>query len=137
MLEQVLGHLRNWFVREVYQGEFVVRDGGFTLPGLMEGQYFRVVGSVFNDGVYRYPASGLTDEVFDGAVWALAVPKAVVELAAEIVAWQSKNGEAAAGPYQSESFSGYSYTKAADAATGGAVTWQSAFRSRLNEWRKL
>ena len=96
-----------------------------------------MVGSVFGDGVYQYPASGLKDETFDGAIWSLSVPQAVVNLAEEIEAWQAKNGEAAAGPYQSESFGGYTYSKAVDAATGGAVSWQAAFRSRLNDWRKL
>ena len=138
-LEQVLQHLNNWFLVPdgIHTGKFTVQDGGITLPFLQEGQYFRVVGSVFGDGVYQYPASGLKEETFDGAIWSLAVPQAVVNLAEEIEAWQAKNGEAAAGPYQSESFGGYTYSKAVDAATGGAVSWQAAFRSRLNDWRKL
>lgn len=55
-----------------------MQDGGITLPFLQEGQYFRVVGSVFNDGLYQYPTKDMIDEIFDGAVWALAVPKAVL-----------------------------------------------------------
>ena len=55
MLEQVLRHLNNWFVVDVHDGSFVVDGGGITLPFLQDGQYFRVVGSVFNDGVYQYP----------------------------------------------------------------------------------
>lgn len=121
----------------IHLDTYTIEDGGITLPFLQEGQYFRVVGSVFGDGVYQYPASGLKEETFDGAIWSLAVPQAVVNLAEEIEAWQAKNGEAAAGPYQSESFGGYTYSKAVDAATGGAVSWQAAFRSRLNDWRKL
>lgn len=139
MLEEVLRHLNNWFLVPdgIHLDTYTIEDGGITLPFLQEGQYFRVVGSVFGDGVYRYPASGLKEETFDGAIWSLAVPQAVVNLAEEIEAWQAKNGEAAAGPYQSESFGGYTYSKAVDAATGGAVSWQAAFRSRLNDWRKL
>ena len=78
-----------------------------------------------------------TGETFTGEIWALAVPGAVIDLAVEIEAWETKNGAVSTGPYQSESFGGYSYTKATDAQTGGAVTWQSAFRSRLNQWRKI
>ena len=139
MLEQVLMHLKNWFLVPggIHEGTYTIEDGGIALPFLANGQYFRICGSVFNDGLYQYPAGDLKTETFDGSVWALAVPQAVIELAAEIEAWETKNGEAASGIYQSESFGGYSYSKATDSATGGAVTWQSAFRSRLSAWRKL
>lgn len=139
MLEQVLMHLNNWFLVPggIHEGIYTIEDGGIALPFLANGQYFRICGSVFNDGLRQYPASDLKAETFYGTVWALAVPKAVIELAAEIEAWQKKNGEASVSPYQSESFGGYSYSKATDSASGGAVTWQSAFRSRLNAWRKL
>ena len=139
MLEQVLMHLKNWFwvPGGIHEGTYTIEDGGIALPFLANGQYFRICGSVFNDGLHQYPAGDLKTETFDGAVWALAIPQAVIELAAEIEAWQKKNGEAATGIYQSESFGGYSYSKATDSASGGAVTWQSAFRSRLSAWRKL
>ena len=139
MLEQVLMHLNNWFLVPggIHEGTYTIEDGSIALPFLANGQYFRICGSVFNDGLYQYPASDLKAETFDGAVWALAVPQAVIDLAAEIEAWQKKNGDASVSPYQSESFGGYSYSKATDSASGGAVTWQSAFRSRMNAWRKL
>ena len=139
MLEQVLMHLKNWFLVPggIHEGTYTIEDGGITLPFLANGQYFRICGSVFNDGLHQYPASDLKSETFEGTVWALAVPQAVIELAAEIEAWQKKNGDASVSPYQSESFGGYSYSKATDSATGGAVTWQSAFRGRMNAWRKL
>ena len=139
MLEQVLMHLKNWFLVPggIHEGTYTIEDGGITLPFLENGQYFRICGSVFNDGLHQYPVSDLKAETFDGAVWALAVPQAVVELAEEIEAWQTKNGDASVSPYQSESFGGYSYSKATDSASGGAVTWQTAFRSRLNNYRKL
>ena len=139
MLEQVLMHLKNWFLVPggIHEGTYTIEDGGITLPFLENGQYFLSVGSVFNDGLHQYPANDLKEETLDGTVWALAVPQAVIELAAEIEAWQKKNGDASVSPYQSESFGGYSYSKATDSATGGAVTWQSAFRGRLSAWRKL
>ena len=139
MLEQVLMHLKNWFLVPggIHEGTYTIEDGGITLPFLANGQYFRICGSVFNDGLHQYPASDLKAETFDGTVWALAIPQAVIDLAAEIEAWQKKNGDASVSPYQAESFGGYSYSKATDSASGGAVTWQSAFRSRLSAWRKL
>ena len=139
MLEQVLMHLKNWFLVPggIHEGTYTIEDGGITLPFLANGQYFRICGSVFNDGLHQYPASDLKAETFEGTVWALAVPQAVIELASEIESWQTKNGDASVSPYQSESFGGYQYSKATDSASGGAVTWQSAFRSRMNAWRKL
>ena len=136
MLEEVLQHLNNWFLVPdgIHTGEFIVQDGRLTLPFLQTGQYFRVVGSVFNDGLPQYPAKNMTDETFDGAVWALAVPRAVITLADEIVSWDAKNG--APGPYTSESFGDYSYSKATN-ASGVAVGWQDVFKSRLNAWRRI
>lgn len=139
MLEQVLSEIHNWFQQDIVPGTYTIQDGGVTLPFLRNGQYFRICGSVLNDGLHRYGPDmpPLEDETFTGAVWALAVPRAVVELAGEIAAWQEKYGEASMGPYSSESKADYSYSKAADPQTGGAVMWQSAFRSRLNPYRKL
>lgn len=140
MLEQILMHLKNWFLVPdgIHEGAFEVKGGSITLPFLTPGQYFRICGSVFNDGLYIYgETENLRAETFDGAVWALAIPKAVIELAEEIEAWEQKNGDSSTSPYQAESFGGYSYTKATDTKTGGAMTWQSAFRSRLNQWRKI
>ena len=138
MLEQVLRHLNNWFLVEIHEGTFTVENGSITLPFLQPNQYFRICGSVFNDGLHLYPAVDLTDETFNGTVWVLAVPKAVVSLAEDIAAWQEKNGEAVASPYQSESFGGYSYTKRSAGIGSGTLNgWQDAFRGRLNDWRKL
>ena len=136
MLEQILRHVNNWFLMPdgIHASEFTVQDGGIVLPFLQDGQYFRVVGSIFNDGLHQYPADGLTDETFDGAVWALAVPEAFLALVKEIEAYQAKQGEP--GPYTSESFGGYTYTKATN-SKGVAVGWQEIFAGRLNEWRRI
>ena len=139
MLEQVLMNIRRWFPVDggIHSGTFTIKDGGITLPFLADGQYFRICGSVFNDGLHQYNVLDLVDETFNGTIWALAIPKSVIELADEIQKWQEKNGEASVSPYQSESFGGYSYSKATDAETGGAVTWQSAFKQQLSAWRKI
>ncbi|RKJ40203.1 hypothetical protein D7X94_08635 [Acutalibacter sp. 1XD8-33] len=142
MLEQVLRETKNWFLVPggVHPGSYTIQDGGIALPFLQEGQYFRICGSLFNDGLHRYgPAMELLqDEAFRGAVWALAVPRAVVELAEEIAAWQKKYGAVIESPYTSESFGGYSYSKASGAGDStGSGGWQTAFRERLNPYRKL
>ena len=87
MLTELCAELRNY--SEVpngrHFGKFEISGGRIApLDFLQDGQYFRIIGSVFNDGVHQYPVPDLTDEVFNGAVWAMAVPPAVIDLSAEI-----------------------------------------------------
>ena len=136
MLSDVLAYLRNYFPVGYEIGTFEVKNGSIDIPILQEGQYFLLCGSVFNDGVHQYPTSNLQDETFRGEAIALAIPNALLELVKEIEEWQKKNGEKAAGPYQSESFGGYTYTLKSG-ADGFGASWQNAFASRLNIWRKI
>ena len=138
MLTELLAEIRNYF--EVpngrHFGTFTISGGSIApLDFLQAGQYFRIIGSVFNDGVYQYPATSLTDEVFEGAVWAMSLPPDLIALSAEIEKYQQSDA-GKASPFTSESFGGYSYTKATD-ANGAPIGWQKAFASRLNKWRKL
>ena len=138
MLEQVLMHLNNWFLVPggIHEDAYTIKDGSIALPFLQNGQYFRIRGSIFKDGLHQYPVNGLMGETFSGTIWALAIPNAVIDLAAEMEEWQAKNGDAAAGPYQSESFGGYSYSKSTN-ANGGTVNVFDVYKSRLNQWRKI
>lgn len=142
MLTELCAELKNYFLRDrdadIHYGEYEISGGSINLPFLLAGQYFRIVGSVLNDGVYQYPVADLTDETFTGAVWAMAVPPSVVALAAEIDEWNTANATALASPYTSESFGGYSYTKASgNSESGGAYSWKDQFASRLSKWRRL
>ena len=139
MLEQVLMNIRNWFPVKggIYSGTFTIKDGGITLPFLADMQYFRICGSVFNDGLHQYNVLDLTDETFTGTIWALSIPQPIIDLADEIQEWQNKNADALSSPYSSESFGGYSYSKATNSETGGAETWQSHFKQQLSAWRKI
>ena len=135
-LTNLCAEIRNYFETEKRFGTFTI-SGGSISPSdfLQDGQYFRIVGSVFNDGVHRHPAHDLTDETFDGAVWAMAVPPAVIDLAAEIEEY-NKSDAGKPSSYISENFGGYGYTKATD-ENGLPAGWRSVFRSELNKWRKL
>lgn len=142
MLTELCAELKNYFLRDrdadIHYGEYTISGGSIDLPFLLDGQYFRIVGSVLNDGVYQYPASDLTDEMFSGAVWAMAVPPAVIALSAEIDGWNTANADALASPYTSESFGGYSYSLKSGSSNGGAsLTWRDQFASRLAKWRRL
>lgn len=152
MLTEICQYLHNWFNRKPngelcpqYAGSIVILNNVITFAdrdfALANGQYYRIMGSLFNDGVHKYGSDELNDEEFIGAVWSMAVPPAVVSLAEEIALWQAEYGavgSAAMSPYNSESFGGYSYSKSAGAA--GALssgTWQSTYSARLAPWRKI
>ena len=138
MLTEICAELRNWFVVPdgVHIQTYTISGGSIApLDFLQEDQYFRIIGSVFNDGVHQYPASDLTDEVFHGAVWAMAVPPTLIALAAEIKAYNDSDA-GKASPYISENFGGYGYTKATG-SNGKVLTWKSVFADALNRYRKL
>ena len=153
MLTELCQELRNWFEKDIRRGTFIVRDGALRLVlstgedvglngYLQNNQYYRLVGSTFNDGVHQFNSSEtLTDEdAFDGAVWLMAIPPAVITLANDIQKFNQTYGDAIASPYSSESFGGYSYTKATVSSRNGGnstANWQSVFKSRLNKWRKI
>ena len=145
MLTELCQELHNWFDKERHVGSFEIENGELTVSFLKNGQYYRIMGSIFNDGVHKYGDTNdaLTDEEFDGSVWALAIPKAVINLATEIGEWQTKYGgidSSAMSPFQSESFGGYSYSKGGSGNSNSSTTapsWKSAFASRLNMWRKI
>lgn len=144
-LTELCQELKNWFDRDRHIGTFRITEGVLVASFLVPGQYYRIIGSLFDDGVHKYgdTEDELIDETFDGAVWALAIPKPVINLATEIAEWRAINekpNSAAMSPFMSESFGGYSYTKGSafsNAGSGGMVSWKSAFAGRLNAWRKL
>ena len=153
MLTEIFAWLRNWFPRSQLLGTFTIENGNLRLTyddgaafsnvPLVKGQYFRIINSAMNDGVYKYPETHLADETFSGAVWTMGVPRALIAIIDEIEKWNAKYGGAdseAMSPYTSESFGGYSYTKATGGATdsnGGGVSWQNVFGRRLSHWRKI
>lgn len=136
-LFELCNEIKNFFVAKKYIGEFEIVGGKITpLDFLQKNQYFRIVGSVFNDGVYQNTADlVLTDEVFSGSVWSMAVPPAVIDLAAEIKKY-NESDEAKPSAYTSESFGGYSYSKATD-ENGAPIGWKKVFASRLNQYRRI
>lgn len=137
MLTEVCAELRNYFVKDIHNGTFEIVGGKITpFDFIQENQYFRIVGSVFNDGVYKNTAElQLTNEVFCGAVWSMAVPPSVVDLAAEIKQFnESDAGKPSV--YTSESFGGYSYSKATD-ENGAPMGWKKVFASRLKPFRRI
>lgn len=147
VLEQVLNHIHNWFVYDEIGVSHCAVEGG-SLPAsvsIPEGAWYRIQGSLLNDGLHQHPAADLMDETFDGTITVCAIPNALLSVVEEIEDWQLHYSEARrkalSSPYSSESFDGYSYTlkdfSGASSASGGLSGWQAAFASRLNPFRKI
>lgn len=140
MIEQVCSYIHNFFVYGRESGTFTITNGAINVPMLVAGQYYRICGSRFNDGVHVYGDNDLRDETFEGVIWEMRPPLAFLDVVKDIEAWQSKYGDAVSGPYQSESFGGYSYSLANGTNANGTTSgpgWQTTFKARLNQWRKL
>ena len=145
ILEQVLGSIHNWFVRDtITVNGCEIQDG--SLPASIDfpdGVWYRIQGSYLNDGMHLRgdENEGLADETFDGTITTDVMPKALLSIVDEISEWSAKNGEKANGPYQSESFGGYSYSLKGSSTASGTNTpttgWRAVFAGRLNQWRKL
>ena len=142
MMGVVCQEVKNYFIQkdvDVHASNYVISGGRISpVPFLKNGQYYRIVGSVLNDGVYKHGTDDLqlVDEEFYGAVWSMRVPKDFVQLVTEIDAWNTANAAALSGPYSSESFGGYSYSKATSEG-GGAYTWKDQFKGKLNGYRRM
>lgn len=148
MLELCL-ECRNFHKPDIYPGTYTITGGVLEpLPDIPDGAWIRIVGSVFNDGVHLYPVAGLADETFSGAVWLMHVPQDFETLLNDINTWEAANAEAiqnataevlASGPYTSESFSGYTYTKKTGIGDVPTNVWDPrlGFAARLNMWRKI
>lgn len=147
---EVCQYLKNWFDKNRYIGEIQIENGALSESyGLLANQYFRIIGSTLNnDGVYQYPITTLTDETFDGAIWAMSLPRAFIALLNDIEAWKAKfnsldtrDGKQAMSPFNSESFGGYSYSKSnggtGDTNKDKSGTWQGVFGARLAPYRKM
>ena len=148
MLTELCAELRNYFLRDyrkdIHSGTFSISDGSIEpLSFLQDGQYYRIVGSLFNDGVWKCGESSdsMRDETFDGAVWAMAVPPSVVALDSEIDNWKLENAEILSSPYQSESFGGYTYSKSSGRSDSGSSDvvfgWQDHFSRELAKYRRV
>lgn len=149
MLTEICANIKNYFTyeKDKHIGDFAIVNGQITPSFDIPTDYIRIVGSHLNDGVHKRGENGfeLADEAeFHGAVWVMSPPKAFLDLAAEIADWQDKNGgvnSQAMSPFNSESFGGYSYSKSGGNAAGGSssggASWQNAYATRLNAYRRI
>lgn len=148
-LTEICANIKNYFLRsdsDIVRRTFDIRSGVVPLDTLLEGQYFRVVGSILNDGVWQNTTEDLANlraETFTGEIWSMSVPRDFEQLCEDISAWRAKNESLDSlnmSPFSSESFGGYSYSKGSAGGSesgGNGVTWQNQFRARLNTYRRI
>lgn len=148
MIGEICAEIKNYFAYEDdrHIGDWVISSGTISPVIDFPTDYIRIVGSRLNDGVHKVSdlvENPLQDEEFHGAIWIMSPPAAFLALVEEIKAWQDANGKidsALMSPFQSESFGGYSYSKASGSGTSGASsipTWKSMYASRLNMYRRI
>lgn len=147
MLDEICAEIKNYFtyVGDRYIGDFTISGGEISPSFSFPTNYFRIIGSRLNDGIHKVTDNDLIDEdKFHGAVWIMSPPKDFLDLVAEIEAWEEKYGgveSANMSPYQSESFGGYSYSKASSGNGAGGVssvpTWKSIYASQLKRFRRI
>jgi len=130
MLNEVMRICRNFFDAEHLEGSFSIKGGTISLPFV--SRYVLIEGSKFNNGIQEYPLTDLKDEDFNGAITAVNPPDDFIDLVNDIKKYVNENKPT---PYVSESFGGYSYTKAT--VNGKIPGWQEVFADRLKIWRKL
>lgn len=149
MLTEICAEIKNYFTfkDDKHFGDFAIVDGQITPSFDIPTDFIRIVGSHKNDGVHQRGENGfdLEDEgQFHGAIWVMSPPKSFLALAQEISDWQAKYGvigNEAMSPFNSESFGGYSYSKSGGNAAGGSLSggasWQAAYGTRLNAYRRI
>lgn len=145
-LDALCAMLHNYFNvhhdADIHRGTYTIVNGRIeSLPFLVNGQYFRILGSALNDGVHQYPATDLADETFDGAIWAMFVPRDVLRLAEQIADYNEQvqqlvEAEGERGGFTSESFGGYSYT-IGGAAPPGMEAVKADIDAKFLRYRKL
>ena len=141
-LDDYCAELKNYFIadfdKDLYFDEFTIVGGKINLSFISNNQYFRIVGSKFNDGVYCYDNKlTLVDETFTGAIWAMSVPPTFLEAVNEAEQYLTNNPIGL--EYQSESFGGYSYTRTANqnSSESGFGYLPKTISTKLNRYRRL
>ena len=158
MLTEICGYLHNWFDIDEYHAKLPRLEGTYTISGgkltaleelLIDGQCFYIYGSYLNDGVHVYTNKlTLNDETFTGLIQSMRVPPDVIAISEEAQALKDKYcgpDSMVMGPFQSESFGGYSYSKSSGASganNGGGSSSSldyplSQFEGRLKRFKKL
>jgi len=141
-IESLMKECNNYFYKWKESDIFTIDNNSIAIVGVyLPSQYVRIVGSIMNDGVYQvetYTSGtitilGLNNEVFEGSIYGLSVPKDFIELEIKIETYNDKN---VISNKSSEGFNNYSVGYAKD-KNGKPLQWQEIFKSDINIFRQM
>lgn len=142
-LELLMRECNNFFYKWKETNTFTIDNNTIAVKGnYLVGQYIRITGSILNDGVYKVETAtnnaititGLTNEVFKGVIYGLAVPKEFALLADKVETHNSKAPNNASKV--SESFNNYSVSYATGQG-GKPLQWQDIFKTDVDTYRQI
>ena len=140
-LTRICARLKNHFLRDKTDGTFTLVSGVAPLENLLPNQYFLIVGSILNEGVFQNTAESLAEiqnETFTGHIWSMAVPVDFLDLCDDIDEFNAKVAELGLidKGYTSESWGGYSYSLGG-AAPAYMQEWANRINSGLHMYQKI
>ena len=141
-LDDYCADLKNYFIadfdKDIHLGEYTIDNNSINVDFIETNQYFRIVGSKFNDGVYKLDNKlSLVDETFNGAIWTMSVPPQFLAAVSEAGAYLLAHPNAMA--LESESFGGYTYRRSMYGSTsfGGFGYLPTTIANKLNRYRRI
>lgn len=146
MLTEICAYLRNWFDRDSSGNRLPSWTEQITISGgelagfsdrLLPGQYFRILDSVMNNGVWQYGTDFLADETFNGTVQSMAVPQEIIDAKERWEQYRKQYGEVLDSPFSSENYFGYSWSKDSSATNASQNGMPSSVEAALAPWRKI
>lgn len=140
-ITRICAWLKNHFLYKKYEGTFTLVSGIAPLDSLLDGQYFVIVNSVLNNGVFQNTAESLAKlrpETFTGRIWSMSVPVDFEELIADSNAFEEKVQELGVADkgFSSESFGGYSYSLPSS-APAYLTEWAKRLDRGFSIYRKI
>lgn len=142
-LLNILKYLNNYFYKfREDNSNFKIENNKIKVKGkYIPGQYIRIYNSYLNDGIFQVigvedgaiTIEGGINEEFDGVIFSLSIPRDILKLSEKVKEYNQKNVN---NGIISESFEGYSYTKATN-NNGELVQWHDAFKSELAPYKKM
>ena len=142
-ITNMCGLLRNYFTdkEHIFSGTYTIVDKSLNIDFIKSDQYFRITGSVFNNGVYCNNPDDLKrlrDETFSGTIWAMSVPADFIELCDDAERFKEKISEISGNfsGYVSETWGGYTYTLPTS-APAFIQDWQYRIKQGMNKYRRL
>ena len=131
-VQDVMRHIRNYFIASTLTGTFTVTDGVLDLdPPLAPHAWIAIEGSGSLDGVHQLDENGCLPDTADGS-WRgmlhLLSPTAdFLRLCADIRSWADKHPDET---LRTEKFGSYSRSQS-------SCAWEKVFERRLRPYQKM